>query len=93
MTRLPPGSFLRNNRYRIDGFLGQGGFGITYRAHDTFFNKPVAIKASRAACDLALDRIGPWMRRRLARSGRAASGSPRMRMIPRHNCSTPPFRF
>jgi len=44
MTRLPPGSFLRNNHYRIDGFLGQGGFGITYRAHDTLFNKPVAIK-------------------------------------------------
>ena len=44
MTRLPQGSFLRNKRYRIDGFLGQGGFGITYQAHDTLFDKAVAIK-------------------------------------------------
>ena len=44
MTLLPQGSFLRQKRYRVDGFLGQGGFGITYRGHDTLFNEPVAIK-------------------------------------------------
>jgi len=31
-------------RYRIEGMLGQGGFGITYRAIDTSLDRPVAIK-------------------------------------------------
>ena len=30
--------------YRIDGVLGQGGFGITYLAHDTNLDQSVAIK-------------------------------------------------
>jgi serine/threonine protein kinase len=30
--------------YRIDSVLGQGGFGITYLAHDTNLDHPVAIK-------------------------------------------------
>jgi serine/threonine protein kinase len=36
------GSMLQN--YRIDGVLGQGGFGITYRGIDTSDNRAVAIK-------------------------------------------------
>jgi serine/threonine protein kinase len=30
--------------YRIESVLGQGGFGITYLAHDTNLDKQVAIK-------------------------------------------------
>ena len=30
-------------RYRITGILGQGSFGITYRAHDGQFGRDVAI--------------------------------------------------
>ena len=41
-TALPPGHMLF--WYRIDSILGQGGFGITYRAHDTNLQRDVAIK-------------------------------------------------
>jgi len=33
-----------NNRYRIVKILGQGGFGAVYRAWDTSFNMPCALK-------------------------------------------------
>jgi len=39
---LPHG--YRLHWYRIESLLGQGGFGITYLAHDTNLDKPVAIK-------------------------------------------------
>jgi len=39
---LQPGYLL--HWYRIDGVLGQGGFGITYLAHDTNLDHAVAIK-------------------------------------------------
>ena len=39
---LEPGYRLRE--YRIESVLGQGGFGITYRAYDTTLERPVAIK-------------------------------------------------
>ncbi len=40
---LAPGTFL-DARYRLDAVLGQGGFGITYSAHDTRLDRQVAIK-------------------------------------------------
>jgi eukaryotic-like serine/threonine-protein kinase len=41
---LAPGTLLRGGEYRIDYALGQGGFGITYRAVDLNLERPVAIK-------------------------------------------------
>lgn len=42
-TRLPEG-YLLHGTYRIKRVLGQGGFGITYLAHDTGLDRMVAIK-------------------------------------------------
>jgi predicted Ser/Thr protein kinase len=41
---LPKGTTLLNGRYVIERDLGQGGFGITYKATDTLLSRPVAIK-------------------------------------------------
>jgi serine/threonine protein kinase len=39
---LTPNQLL--NEYRIERVLGQGAFGVVYLAHDTFLDRPVAIK-------------------------------------------------
>ncbi|MGK7941114.1 MAG: protein kinase [Crocosphaera sp.] len=41
---LPPGTQLRSHTYCLDDAMGKGSFGITYRAHHTALNNPVAIK-------------------------------------------------
>ena len=41
---LPLGSRLNNDQFVITGVLGQGGFGITYRARDEQLDRMVAIK-------------------------------------------------
>ncbi len=41
---LKPGSLLHGGSYRIEKFLGQGGFGITYMATQLSLNRKVAIK-------------------------------------------------
>ncbi|HEX7132801.1 MAG TPA: protein kinase [Iamia sp.] len=43
-TTLPVGVTLGEGRYRIDGVLGRGGFGITYAATDLRLERPVAVK-------------------------------------------------
>jgi serine/threonine protein kinase len=41
---LANGTRLQSDAFRVDGILGQGGFGITYRGHDLRLERPVAIK-------------------------------------------------
>jgi serine/threonine-protein kinase len=41
---LPDGTTLGDGRYRVDGVLGRGGFGITYAATDLRLDRAVAIK-------------------------------------------------
>lgn len=41
---LAPGFELAGGNYRVEDILGQGGFGITYRALDSRLHRPVAIK-------------------------------------------------
>ena len=45
LTLLPlPKQTLLQDNYKITGYLGQGGFGITYKGIDIFLERPVAIK-------------------------------------------------
>lgn len=41
---LKPGSSLQGRRYIIEKVIGQGGFGITYRAEQAVFERKVAVK-------------------------------------------------
>ncbi|NEP00397.1 MAG: protein kinase [Symploca sp. SIO2E9] len=52
MTSLPSGSSLKNGEYTILSYIGQGGFGTTYKATRNLLNgqkKNVAIKIGRDA--------------------------------------------
>lgn len=42
--QLKPNTLLQGGKYRIEKFLGQGGFGITYQAVQVALNRKVAIK-------------------------------------------------
>ena len=44
MQQLQPNTTLQSGKYRIERVLGQGGFGITYLATQTFLQRKVAIK-------------------------------------------------
>lgn len=41
---ITAGKVLQNGKYLLDATLGQGGFGITYKATHTYLGQPVAIK-------------------------------------------------
>lgn len=42
--RLPSGTVLSSDRYRIERLVASGGMGAVYRAIDTRFNRPCAVK-------------------------------------------------
>src|SRR5436305_1449251 len=42
--RLPPGTELSGGRYRIEKLVASGGMGAVYRAIDSRFNRPCAVK-------------------------------------------------
>jgi serine/threonine protein kinase len=42
--RLPVGTTLSGARYTLEGLIAQGGMGAVYRAVDTRFNRPCAVK-------------------------------------------------
>ena len=44
MNALKTNAVLQNSKYRIEGVLGQGGFGITYLASQVALNRKVTIK-------------------------------------------------
>ena len=44
MQHLQPNTTLQGGKYRIEGVLGQGGFGNTYVGYNTEFEETVAIK-------------------------------------------------
>jgi uncharacterized protein (TIGR02145 family) len=44
MTNSLPNNYKLNTRYTILHQIGQGGFGITYKAHDSMFDRVVCIK-------------------------------------------------
>ncbi|MCU0516243.1 MAG: protein kinase [Oscillatoria sp. Prado101] len=49
MNNLPAGRVLKSGQYAIKAILGQGKFGITYRATEVESNLPVAIKTLSAS--------------------------------------------
>ncbi len=58
-----------NQRYRLDGVLGEGGMAVVYQAHDLLLNRPVAVKMLRG--QYASDES---FLRRFEREAQAAAG-------------------
>ncbi len=65
--------------YEIESFLGQGGFGVVFKAHDSELNRSVAIKV--LAPQLASSGVA---RRRFAREAQAAAAVVHPNVVPIH---------
>jgi len=80
---LQPGSHPemlgRLGQYDVEAFLGQGGFGIVFKAHDSVLNRPVAIKV--LAPHLATNGVA---RRRFEREAQAAAAVVHPNVVPIH---------
>ena len=59
---LPPGTFLKQNRYQIHSTIGQGGFGITYLARDCQISGYVALKENFPDVGIRKGTQVIWMR-------------------------------
>ncbi|HKC11468.1 MAG TPA: serine/threonine-protein kinase, partial [Vicinamibacteria bacterium] len=57
MAGLDPGDFGGNERFLVQGQLGEGGYGVVYRALDRERNTPVALKILRHVTAKALVRF------------------------------------
>lgn len=57
---LPPNTLLKQGRYKIEKFLGKGGFGITYRALDIDTSKQVAVKELFPETAARLGKVVKW---------------------------------
>lgn len=55
MNTISPGQTLQNGKYSLDAALGQGGFGITYKATHHLLNQVVVIKTLNGALHSRLD--------------------------------------
>ncbi|HMP78329.1 MAG TPA: serine/threonine-protein kinase [Pirellulaceae bacterium] len=66
-------------RYEVEKLIGQGGFGVVFKAHDTELNRPVAIKI--LAPHLATHGAA---RRRFAREAQAAAAINHPNVVPIH---------
>ena len=64
-------------RFELQEVLGQGGFGIVYRAHDPRLHREVALKIPRAEVLLTQD-----LRRRFVREGKAAAALSHPNIVP-----------
>lgn len=69
----------RLGSYEIESFLGQGGFGVVFKAHDAELNRPVAIKV--LSPHLASSGVA---RRRFAREAQAAAAVVHPNVVPIH---------
>lgn len=78
MQALRSGSLLQGGKYKIEGTLGQGGFGITYRAVQVALRRTVAIKEffMKEYCERPTPPMSRWAlpaeRRRCISLGRSS---------------------
>jgi eukaryotic-like serine/threonine-protein kinase len=59
-TQLAPGALI--GQYRIEGWLGAGGMGEVYRAHDTTLNRDIALKVLPESFTRDPDRVARFTR-------------------------------